>query len=169
MRLVADELPRAFFVIAGGTEEQVRDYRAQAERLGLADTCLFTGRIPQAAAARLIDKATLLISPRTEGTNTPLKVYQQLASNIPVVATNIHSHTQVLDPEVAFLADPEPPAFAAAIVAALRDGDEARRRAANAKQLYANKYSRKSYKEKMCRLLAHLNTDVRNRRTSLLL
>ena len=99
-------------------------------------------------------QASVLVSPRTEGTNTPLKIYQQLASGVPLVATGIESHTQVLDESVAFLAAAEPGSFGEAVISALTRQDDAAARAQRAQQLYADKYSRSSYTEKIRRMLA---------------
>ena len=101
-----------------------------------------------------MERASVLVSPRIEGTNTPLKVYQQLASGIPLVATDIESHTQVLDDSVAFLAFPEPGPYARAIVQALTRQEDAAERARRAQRLYREKYSRASYTEKMRQVLA---------------
>ena len=39
----------------------------------------------------------MLVSPRSRGTNTPLKIYQYLRSGKPIVATRLLTHTQVLE------------------------------------------------------------------------
>ena len=53
-----------------------------------------------------LDAADVLVSPRSLGTNTPLKIYQYLRSGRPIVATRLLTHTQVLDDEVAILTEP---------------------------------------------------------------
>ena len=40
---------------------------------------------------------TCSVSPRSRGTNTPLKIYQYLRSGKPIVATRLLTHTQVLE------------------------------------------------------------------------
>ena len=100
--------------------------------------------------------AAVQLSPRTEGTNTPLKIYQQLASEIPLVATEIYSHTQVLDDSVAFLAAPEPRAFADKMIESIANSDAAIRIAGNARVLYEREYSRERYVDKLSQLLATL-------------
>jgi glycosyltransferase involved in cell wall biosynthesis len=100
-----------------------------------------------------LDRADVLVSPRREGTNTPLKVYEQLASGKPLVATRIGSHTQVLSDEVCFLVDPEPEAMAAGILSALEDTPKLRELVANARALYEQQYSASAYDAKMRRLL----------------
>jgi glycosyltransferase involved in cell wall biosynthesis len=114
---------------------------------------MFTGTVPQRLAHLYMRSASALLSPRTEGTNTPLKIYQQLASGIPLVATNIFSHTQVLNDDVAFLADPEPEAFGAAMIAAMSDDSAAKLKAENAIRLYEKEYSRESYVKKLTTIL----------------
>ena len=150
---VIQRQPHAFLLIAGGTAPQVEKYRALAQAEGLGNNCLFTGTVSQQQAHLYMRSADALLSPRTEGTNTPLKVYQQLASGIPLVATNIYSHTQVLSDDVAFLANPEPEPFAAAMLAAMSDDGAASVKTENAMRLYDKEYSRESYVRKLSTLL----------------
>ena len=154
--IVIQQQPDAFLLIVGGTAKQVENYRNLTQAEGLEKYCLFTGTVSQSLAHFYIRSADALLSPRTEGTNTPLKIYQQLASGIPLVATNIYSHTQVLNADVAFLADPEPQSFGAAMIAAMSDDSAARMKAENAIRLYEKKYSRESYVRKMSMLLNSL-------------
>jgi glycosyltransferase involved in cell wall biosynthesis len=146
--------PDAFLVLAGGTPEQVAAYRALAVRYGLGDgDARFTGRVEQSVAKALAARASVLTSPRSRGTNTPLKVYEQLASGVPLVATRVHAHTQVLDDTVCFLVDPTVDGLAAGLLAALDDAPRRAAVVAAAQALYAERYSRTAYEEKMRRLL----------------
>jgi glycosyltransferase involved in cell wall biosynthesis len=147
---------QAFLVIVGGDPEQVETYRRLAVDEGIADDCCFIGRVAQQQAVEYASLASVQVSPRTEGTNTPLKIYQQLASGIPLVATDIYSHTQVLDSSVAFLAEAEPQAFADAMIRALSKPDHAREVVENALRLYEEQYSRQRYVAKLRKLLAGL-------------
>ena len=157
---VLSEVPDAFLVIVGGSQEQVDKYTALANQQGLQDKCIFTGRLPQFLAREYNKKADVLLSPRSEGTNTPLKVYEQLASGTPLVATNIYSHTQVLDDDVAFLVKPNPESMAKGIIKALRDDNEASIKTTNAKKLYDEKYSRQAYVTKMKKLMKLVGVDI---------
>lgn len=150
------QCPEAFLLVVGGNPSQVERYAALARELGLASHCLLTGRLPQSEARRLCALAAVQVSPRIHGTNTPLKVYEQLASGIPLVATDIYSHRQVLDDTVAFLTEPRPEAFARGIVAALTEAGQREKRAQAARRLYAQKYSREVYVAKMRRLLERI-------------
>lgn len=145
--------PTARLLIAGGSQEQVRQYASLARQQGVAEFCVFTGRVQQAVAKRYTGIATVLVSPRITGINTPLKVYEQLAGGIPLVATNIYSHTQILNESVAFLVEPNAEGLARGIVEALTSKEEGKRRAAEAQRLYDSEYSRPVYVSKMQRLL----------------
>jgi glycosyltransferase involved in cell wall biosynthesis len=157
---VIERKPNAFLLIAGGTAPQVEEYRALAQAHGLDHHCLFTGTVTQRLAHLYMRSADALLSPRTEGTNTPLKIYQQLASGIPLVATNIYSHTQVLNDDVAFLADPDPASFGEAMLAAMSDESSAKSKAENAIRLFEKEYSRDSYVRKLSTLLRDLGKCV---------
>jgi len=65
----------AFLLVVGETAEQVARYSALAKEHGVTDYCRFTGRVPQALARRYTSMVSVLVSPRSAGTNTPLKVY----------------------------------------------------------------------------------------------
>lgn len=143
-------------IIAGGSVQQVELYRAMAKNLGIENTCKLIGRVPQQQAKWLMGKATVLASPRTEGDNTPLKVYELLASGKPMFATNIYSHTQVLTDDVAFLVDPTAEGMAKGMLESTKNDHEVERRVKNAQKLYDDKYSRKVYVSKIRKLLDQL-------------
>jgi glycosyltransferase involved in cell wall biosynthesis len=150
---VLSRFPNAFLVIAGGNPLQVSHYKKMAAGIGIEKHTLFTGRVPQKTAKEYNRKATLLLSPRSSGTNTPLKIYEQLASGIPLLATRIYSHTQVLDESVAFLSDPDSDAMADVMISVLESNLRRQAVAAKAKDLYQRAYSRPVYEKKMKTLL----------------
>ena len=156
-RRVVDRTQDAFLIIVGGNEEQVKYYCGLAESIGADDHILFTGRVPQLLAKYYCSLASVLVSPRSSGTNTPLKIYEQIASGIPLVATNIYSHTQVLDDSVAFLVSPDPDDMADGILKALNTNMDRCSITINAKKLYDQKYSRPVYEKKMRNVLELLN------------
>jgi glycosyltransferase involved in cell wall biosynthesis len=150
------ENPDAHLIIVGGSAEQVKEYSSLAQASGLNENIVFTGRVAQPVAKYYTSIAKVLVSPRSEGTNTPLKVYEQLASGIPLVATNIYSHTQVLTPEVAFLVDPTPEAIGKGIAQALKNKTEAAKKITAAKKMYEEQYSREVYTKKLKKLFEHI-------------
>ncbi|MBL7076012.1 MAG: glycosyltransferase family 4 protein [Kiritimatiellae bacterium] len=100
-------------LIVGGAAGDVEAYRKKALQLDSAGRIVLAGPRPVAQLPLLLKQADILVSPRIKGGNTPMKVYSYLASGKPVLATTIDSHTQVMTPDIALLADPTPEAFAA--------------------------------------------------------
>jgi glycosyltransferase involved in cell wall biosynthesis len=161
--------PDAFLVMMGGLPAQVQRLNAVAAEHGLEGHCVVTGRVPQHVARRFAQRATSLVSPRDRGSNTPLKVYEQLASGIPLVATRIRSHTQVLNDEVCFLIEPTVEGLAKGILDSLRDEDRRRRVVAAALALYHEKYSRTAYERSVRSVLALVEHGCRVPRPRLVL
>jgi glycosyltransferase involved in cell wall biosynthesis len=116
---VARRKPEALFILIGGTPLQIAAMRERARALGLQRHVLFTGNLHPNTVKRFVRRADALVSPRLRGTNTPLKIYEYLASGKPIVATRLETHTQVLSDREAFLTDSTPAAFAEGIIAAL--------------------------------------------------
>jgi glycosyltransferase involved in cell wall biosynthesis len=143
-------------VLVGGSAKQVQELQAVAAATDAAAACFFTGQLPKSATRAYLEQARVLVSPRISGTNTPLKVYELLASGKPLVATNILSHTQVLTDDDCFLVDLTEESFAAGLLAALEDTERAARLVENARRLYQTEYSRAAYEDKMRRLLETL-------------
>jgi glycosyltransferase involved in cell wall biosynthesis len=150
---VVSRRPHARLLLVGGTEEQVARIRSLVAERGLADTCRLTGRVSKTEALRFTQLAHVLVSPRLHGTNTPLKIYEQLASGKPLVATRIWSHTQVLDERVCYLVDPSPESLANGIVEALDDLGRTSERVTSARALYEREYARPVYEGKIRQLL----------------
>ncbi|MEJ2539642.1 MAG: glycosyltransferase family 4 protein [Gemmatimonadota bacterium] len=151
--LVRRVLPEAVLLLVGGSPDKVAEYRQLARSLGVSDACRFTGTVSQEEARALMRRASVLVSPRIRGTNTPLKIYEILAGDRPLVATRIASHTQVLTEDACILADPEPEAFAAGVLEALQDASRRREVVAGARRLYETAYAPERYQAKMRRLL----------------
>ena len=139
--------PDARFVLAGGRPDQVERARGAGARAPASATrSIFAGQRPAEEIPAYLDAADVLVSPRSTGTNTPLKIYQYLRSGRPIVATRLLTHTQVLDDEVAFLTAPTPEGFAGGHPGgACRSGARPARSAPRARQLAETKYSYEAY------------------------
>ena len=88
--------------------EKAKTLAADTLILDLEDAVHFTGQVPQADAQRLVKRTSASISPRFDGNNTPMKIYQLMGDGIPLIATRIESHTQSCDGAAG-----DPPASAA--------------------------------------------------------
>ena len=145
MRAVAAARPDARLVLAGGQPDQIEAARGRAAEKGIAAVTLFAGQRPAEEIPAFLDAADVLVSPRSLGTNTPLKIYQYLRAGRPIVATRLLTHTQVLDNDVAFLTEASPAGFAAGILTALSDPQHAREVGERARHLAETKYSYEAY------------------------
>jgi glycosyltransferase involved in cell wall biosynthesis len=153
---VIERRPEVRFVLAGGRPDQIDEACADARAAGLADAVIFAGQRPADEIPAFLDAADAVVSPRSSGTNTPLKIYQYLRSGRPIVATRLLTHTQVLDDAVAYLSDATAEGFGAAILEALADPDRARAVGARARQLAETKYSYEAYLTRTRQALALL-------------
>ena len=90
----------------------------------------------------------MLVSPRSEGTNTPLKIYSYLAAGKAILATDMETHRQVLDQETALLVPPTAQGLAGGIRDLLTDRSRRDGLARGARQRVEEKYSYRSYLDK---------------------
>ncbi len=150
-------------LLVGGGElgsEIVQHYQLLAEELGVAPYVVFTGSRPASEMGSFMELADILLSPRSEGENTPLKLYSYMAASKPIVATKIESHTQVLDDSTAFLAAAEPRAFSVALRNAFDDSPDADlvrgELSRKAKELIDTKYNRGEFARRLNELYQSL-------------
>jgi glycosyltransferase involved in cell wall biosynthesis len=148
MKPVLAQLPEARLVLAGGHPDQVERARREAAAVGVGASTVFVGERPAEDIPAYLEAADVLVSPRSRGKNTPLKIYQYLRSGKPIVATDLLTHTQVLDSTVAELTDPTAEAFGAGILRVLRDGDRAAAISAAARSLADTRYTYEAYVER---------------------
>ena len=148
MAIVRRTRPDARLVLAGGRHDQVTRAREQARAAGIDEVSHFAGERPAAEIPAYLLAADVLVSPRSRGTNTPLKIYQYLRSGKPTVATRLLTHTQVLSDETAILTEATPQAFAEGILDALTDHVRAAAVGRRARELAETKYSYEAYLER---------------------
>lgn len=103
---------RGRLVIIGGTEAHVAEHRDRAARLGVGDRVDLLGPRPVEQLGHYLAQATVVVSPRIQGRNTPMKVFSYLASGRPLLATRLPTHTQVLGDDIAMLVEPTPEGMA---------------------------------------------------------
>jgi glycosyltransferase involved in cell wall biosynthesis len=160
MAIVARARPDARLVLAGGKPDQVTQARAQARMAGIEPLTIFAGERPPTEMPSYLLAADLLVSPRSRGTNTPLKIYQYLRSGKAIVATRLLTHTQVLSDETAILTAATPGAFAGGILSGLNDPARASAVGRRARELAETKYSYDAYIERTRQACAALRPPL---------
>lgn len=152
-RIVA-ACPAARVVVVGGEPAQVELARAAGARLDVSRQVLFTGQRPPEEMPVYVGLADILVSPRSSGTNTPLKIYSYLWSGKAIVATDLETHRQVLDETTALLVPATATAIADAIVALLRDPVRRHALGVAGRRVAEERYSYRVYLDKVRRAYA---------------
>lgn len=149
MTRLADTHPRAHLVMVGGRPPQVTHYQEMARNLGIEQRVSFVGMVNPLRIPAFLDCADVIASPRSRGTNTPLKIYGYMRAQRPLVATNLHTHTQTLDDSMACLVPATPEGLSEGIARVLDDPDYARQLADGALNRAEESYSDAGYLRKV--------------------
>ena len=135
------ETSNTHLVVIGGTDRHIEKYRAKAENLGVDRTVHFIGRRPLSTLGDYLVQGDILASPRTRGENTPMKIYSYLHSGVPIIATDLPTHRQVLDHSVAVLCEPNALAFGQGLHKLIGDSSLRRQIGRKARELAQNRYT----------------------------
>jgi glycosyltransferase involved in cell wall biosynthesis len=146
---VVKTLPDTHFLIVGGSEKHLQQMKLVAAECGVECACTFTGTRPMEDMPGYMTAADVLVSPRTKGTNTALKIYTYMQAGKPIVATDLATHTQVLDDQVAVLVKPEPSFLAQGLVDVLSDSQRAKVLGAASAARVEQDYSWARFREKV--------------------
>ncbi len=155
------QLPPALditLVLIGGTPADVARVRALVHELHVQERVYLLGPRPLAQLGGFLAQADILVSPRARGSNTPMKIYSYMSSGIPILATRIASHTQVLDENCALLVEPNPQALATGFATLATDGAMRVRLGAAARRRAAERYSVEAFRRKVTAAYQKLET-----------
>jgi glycosyltransferase involved in cell wall biosynthesis len=144
-------------VVVGGNNKQITDYRNKTSIMGIQNSICWVGPRPLEEMGDWMEMSSALISPRTKGENTPLKIYSYMSSHRPIIATRLDTHTQVLDDSIAFLADPDPIQFSQAISDVLNETELAKKKAAKAKEVVEANYNYETFRRKLLKAYESLH------------
>jgi glycosyltransferase involved in cell wall biosynthesis len=160
VEIVAKQYPGVIFIFVGAKNQQAREWTEIAGAMNIQQHVLFLDVVSPAESMVYLAYADVLISPRLDGTTTPLKVYSYLHANRPIVATNIPAHTQVLSPKIAVLVEPNKDAFAAGILRVLSNPELAGSIAQNAQEFVQEKFSHQDYISKVNQIYQSLSSGL---------
>jgi glycosyltransferase involved in cell wall biosynthesis len=158
--LATTEEDRANLVIIGGDAQNLEKYQLKSRKLGIGHKVHFLGPKPLELLPSFLSEADILVSSRTRGSNTPMKVYPYLLSGKPVLATNLPTHTQILDSSVAMLAEPSPVAFSEAMLRLIRDEDARNLLGTAGRKLAEERFSYAAFRGKVNAFLEWLEVEI---------
>ncbi|MCX5871549.1 MAG: glycosyltransferase [Deltaproteobacteria bacterium] len=136
-------------VIIGGNKDDILFYQQRVEQLGMQKNIFFCGQRPVDLLGYYLGQADILVSPRIQGNNTPMKIYSYLDSGKPVLATRLPTHTQVLDETIACLVNPATMEMAAGIIELAENVTLRATLGFNAKERVKEEYSLPAFKRKL--------------------
>ncbi len=146
-------------IIIGGREEDIKHYRAKAVELDIEEKVLFLGPRPVDDLGKYLAQADMLVSPRLKGQNTPMKIYSYMGAGKAILATNIQSHTQVLDKDCAELVAPEARDMAQGFDLLIKDAERRQALGKVAGRLADEKYSYPAFQKKIRNIYEKINQE----------
>jgi glycosyltransferase involved in cell wall biosynthesis len=158
--LVLKATEKADLVIIGGQVSDIHQYQKKAHHLGIQRRVHFCGPRPLEHLGEYLSEADILVSPRITGNNTPMKLYSYLHSGTAILATDLPTHTQLLDGQVAMLAEPSPKAFSQAMLRLIEDENLRQNLGHAGKKLVEEQYSYQVFRGKLRELFDWLEMQV---------
>lgn len=147
---------RFFGFVVGGPEDDKKKYRKLAEKLGLTeDDVLFAGEIPAVDVPIALSACDVLAMPFPDLPHyrthmSPLKMFEYMAADRPLVTSDLPTVRDVLSEETAVFCEPgSTPSFVRALGWIADHPDEAKTRASAAAALV----KRHTWQERMARIL----------------
>ena len=147
-------------VIAGGSDTAIRRYGVRARELGVDHRTHFIGPWPYADLGALLGQADILTAPRLRGINTPMKVFPYLHSGKPVLVTDLPTHNQILNEELAALAAPNAEEFGQAIVTLAKDPDRRARLGAAGRRFVEAQHTLPAYRRRVQELYCKVHEEI---------
>ncbi|NDC38302.1 MAG: glycosyltransferase [Proteobacteria bacterium] len=157
---IADRLPHATIVIIGGRPEHIQHYSSRCTALGIASRVTFLGPRPVSSLGSYLQQADILLSPRIKGSNTPMKVYSYLHSGKALVATDLPTHTQVMNDAISFLGAPTPDGFSAALARAVSSPDLRASIGAAARQYAEQRYTFPIFSKRLAEIYTKIGQEM---------
>lgn len=158
--LTLEHTDQADLVIIGGEADDIGKYTNKAHCLGIQQHVHFLGPKPVENLAIYLDQADILVSPRIKGKNTPMKLYSYLDSGKVLLATDLPTHTQLLNNHLALLKRPDAKAFAEGMVDLIADEKLRLSLGSAGKKLIEKRHTYAAFREKLNSLYDWLHHEL---------
>lgn len=145
--VAVEKAPETRFVIIGGTAEQIEKWRGWLRERQCEDRVTFLGKIPPDSLPCYLSASDILLSPRIQGINTPLKLLDYLKVSRSIVATDHPANRLILSEKTALLADLTPEAFGAAVAELSRHPERRRELALQSRELIDTRYNFRVFRD----------------------
>ncbi len=156
--LALKSVPQTSLIIVGGRSEDINFYKSKAENLNISSQVHFMGPRPLNHMQDLFNDADILVSPRTQGDNTPMKIYSYLDAGRAILATNLPTHTQVMTSDKAELVEPTAEDMAMGMIKLLKDENLRITLGLKSKEFAQKYYSISAFKRVVNRLYDYIES-----------
>ena len=146
---VAARNSRVRFIIIGGSPDEIAQRQAWLAERGAADRTKFIGTVPPDELPHYLAAVDILLSPRSSGINTPLKLLDYLKAGRPIVATDNSANRQILDEHTGMLAPATAEAYAEAILRLADDPSLREQLGRNGRKLIDELYNFQEFKKRL--------------------
>ena len=110
------------FVVIGGNTKEIEDRKKWLKEQGLQqERVVFPGLIPPDELPNYLGCQDILLSPRIQGKNSPLKALDYMKAGKAIVATDIEANRCILNEQTAIFAKPDARDFSEKIITLLDD------------------------------------------------
>ncbi len=113
--LVAQRRPGARFLVIGGSPAEIAGRAAALRKAGAEHSVSFLGPVDPDSIPAYLAASDILVSPRTRGRNSPIKLLDYLNAGRPIVATDVPGNRTYLDESVSVFSQPTAISLAAEI------------------------------------------------------
>lgn len=138
--------PQLRLVVVGGSPEQIAARKEWLDEKGIAEAVRFVGLIDPEKLPNYISAADFLLSPRSSGINTPLKLLDYLKAGRAILATDNVANRRIIDEQVAVLKMPETKDFAEGMVELARNVGLRRRLGREGRKIVDKVYNYRQFK-----------------------
>src|SRR3989344_5204744 len=148
-------------LIAGGPKSWQEKYEEKSEKLGISSHVSFLGHIPSSRVPEILSQCDILVYPAPRNFHpyflrdtSPLKIFEYMASGIPIVTADLPPIHDILDETMATFCKPgDSEDLARAIEYVMNHRDEAKQKADTAK----NRVKEHTWEKRMERILLGLS------------
>lgn len=116
LHIALKDSPQLRLVVVGGTPEQITKRNQWLDERGIRGAVRFVGFVAPDQLPNYISAADFLLSPRSSGINTPLKLLDYLKAGRAILATDNVANRRIIDEKVAVLKNADAESYAGGMV-----------------------------------------------------
>jgi glycosyltransferase involved in cell wall biosynthesis len=133
--------PQLRLVVIGGTQKEIAERTVWLDQKGMKEAVRFVGFVTPDSLPNYISAADFLLSPRSSGINTPLKLLDYLKAGRAILATDNVANRRIIDERVAVLKEANPVSFAGGMVELANNVNQRRRLGREGRKLVDKMYN----------------------------